>query len=96
MSKLLKISAVAGVVASALVFSLDTADARHRHRHYGYWGWGPPGFGYGLGVRYGYPGPYYPYYAPAYRPYYGPACQRYFVRSWRHGRWVTRRVVRCW
>ena len=92
MSKLLKLLAAAMLIAGTLAVTFDSAAARYRHRYYGYW-WGPPGFGYGLGVRYG----YYPYYAPYYGPaYYGPACQRYYVRQWRHGHWVLRRVVRCW
>jgi hypothetical protein len=92
MSKLVKLFAIAALIASALAVTPGSAEAYWR-RHYwgGGWGWGP-------GITLGWGGyPYYPYYARA-RPYYyaAPDCGYVRVKVWRHGHWVRRSVWRCW
>lgn len=76
------------VVLAAVVFSA-AAEARGGH-HGGHGGWHGGGWGWGL--------PYfgsYPYYYQPY--YYDPAdCGWVRVRVLRNGRWVPRRVWRCW
>jgi hypothetical protein len=92
MSKLIKIFAIAVLIAGTLAMTPRPAAAQHHgggHWHGGGgwrgggwrgggWGWGPgPFWGWGYG---------YPYYG-------GPGCG--YVRVWRHGYWVLRRPYRC-
>ncbi len=89
MSKLIKICAIAVLIAGAFAMTPGPAEARWGHggwHHCGGWGWGPGPFWGWAGYPYG---PYYggPYYA-------GPGCG--YARVWRGGRWVLRRPYRCW
>lgn len=103
MAQLLRIVFGLVLLAASIAFTFDSADAHRRrgHHHFGFWAAGPAAFGFGLGVRYGWPGPYYPYYGPG--PYYygpayypGPVCERIYIRKWRHGRYVLVPARRCW
>jgi len=101
MSRLVKLFAIAALVAGAFAMTPAPAAAQHHHggghwhggggHWHGGWGWGH-GFGWGLGWGWGWGG--YPYYA---EPYYAePACGWARVRVWRHGHWHYRRAWRCW
>jgi len=105
MAKLAKVIAAAALIAGSVAIMPGAAQARwhgdghggwHSGSHHGWrgggWGWGP-GFGLGLGLGYAWGYPYY--YGRPY--YYGPpACGWTYVRVWRNGYWVVRRVWRCW
>jgi hypothetical protein len=94
MSKLIKICAIAVLIAGTLAMTPGPAAARWGHGGWGGWHHGG-GWGWGWG-----PGPFwagYPYAGPYYYggPYYGgPGCG--YVRVWRGGHWVLRRPYRCW
>lgn len=87
MSKLIKICAIAVLIAGTFAMTPGPAEARWGHGGWGH-GWRGGGWGWGPGPFWGYGYPYYggPYYA-------GPGCG--YVRVWRHGYWVLRRPYRC-
>jgi len=109
MSKLVKIFAIAALIAGAFAMTPGPAAAQH-HRHHGgghwhggggHWrgggGWGGggwgPGFVFGFGPGWGWGGYPYSYYDDY---YVGPSCGWVRVRVLRNHRWVLRRAWRCW
>jgi len=85
MAKLMKVAAVAALLAGVMAMP-GAAQARWHH------GWHGGGWGGGSGFALGFGYPYYgsPYYAAQ------PACGWAPVRVWRHGHWMVRRTWRCW
>ncbi len=92
MSKLVRVLAVAGLLAGAVAVAPTEASAHWRggHWHGGGWGWGAGAFGLGLALG---AAPYYGgYYGGPYAYYGGPDCG--WVRIHTYYGW--RRVWRCW
>jgi hypothetical protein len=106
MSKLVRLFAIAALIAGALAMTPGPAAAQHHHGghggghwHGGGWrgggGWGGGwGWGWGPGPVFGWGGFPYPYYGGYYDG--GPDCAWVNARVLRRGHWVPRQVWRCW
>jgi hypothetical protein len=97
MSKLVKVFAIATLVAGAFVMTPALAAGQHYHSghgggHFHGSGWGP-GVVFGFGPAWGWGGYPYGYYDDYYA---APSCGWARVRVWRNHHWALRRAWRCW